>query len=288
MNLLLSDSHTDFLTSIPNSADREKYIASIANCSSTICCAVFTTEHHFSLQELREYIDEITYLSKKYNISLIFSVEDLGFVKNKTDLINLVKLKPFSATLTWNYENQYAGGSNSHSGLTKLGIETINFLEDNNILVDTAHLSKQSFDEFVKISRLPLFNSHSNIENLYHHKRNLDYDQIKKIVDSNGYLGLTIYNKFISDSTINYWDVAYQFDWLIKNFGANNFGFGTDLYGFDNSYLPTNVKNFNDLIKVSSALLKMGHCLKNVEKIMYDNFSNFVKNVSTLNTVNYN
>ncbi len=277
MKLLLSDSHTDFLTSISDCADREKYIASIANCSNTISCAVFTSEHHPSLKDLQFYVNEIAYLSKKYNINLIFSIEDLGFIKNNKDLINLIKLKPFSTTLTWNYKNQYAGGTNSNSGLTPLGIKTVNLLESNSILIDTAHLSKQSFDEFVEITKFPIFNSHSNIENLYHHERNLDYNRIKKIVNSNGYLGLTIYNKFISNSEIDCYNIAYQFDYLITNFGANNFGFGTDLYGFDNNHLPTDIKNFNDLIKISSRLLEMGHCLHDVEKIMHRNFSDFVK-----------
>ncbi len=276
---LLSDSHTDFLTAIPSPLEREKYISSIAKCTNTISCAVFTSEYAFSVQSIHVFADEIINLSKKYNINLIFSIEDLGFIKNQNDLLKLIKLKPFSTTLTWNYANQYAGGTNSNDNLTPLGISTIDLLEQNNILIDTAHLNKQSFNEFIKISKFPIYNSHCNIEDIYSHPRNLDYNQIKKIVDSNGYLGLTIYNKFISNTKISTLDISYQFDYLIKNFGANNFGFGTDLYGFDKAYLPKDIKHFKDLAKISSHLLDMGHKLSNIDKIMHINFANFVKNI---------
>jgi len=278
MKNLLSDSHTDFLT-ILNKRESKKYISIISNITNTISCAIFTTEYSFKINDIVLYNKLLKQLSKEYNINLLLSIEDLGFIKDSNELVKLLELKPFSISLTWNNPNQYAGGANSNIGLTPLGIKTINLIESKNVLIDTAHLSKQSFNDFVKITKFPIYNSHSNIYDLFNHQRNLDYKQIKKIVETNGYLGITIYNKFISNSKISSWDIAYQFDYLIKNFGYNNFGFGTDLYGFNNSYLPTDIKQFQDLLIIKNKLLTMGHKLKNIEKIMHLNFQNFVKNI---------
>ena len=74
----------------------------------------------------------------------------------------------------------------------------LKLLEENNILVDTAHLSRKAFYDFAKITTKPIYNSHANLNTLFAHPRNLTNKQIEKIVQSNGFLGLTIYEHFIS------------------------------------------------------------------------------------------
>ena len=127
-----------------------------------MCCAVYTTGSAVSIKNIKDYKDELNYLSKKYAINLLLTIEDLGFVKTIQDLESLVKIKPFSVTLTWNYENQFAGGAKTDIGLTCLGRDAVALLEDNRILVDTAHLSKKAFNDLSEVTRQPIFNSHSN------------------------------------------------------------------------------------------------------------------------------
>ncbi|MBR2969759.1 MAG: membrane dipeptidase, partial [Clostridia bacterium] len=191
------------------------------------------------------------------------------------DLDELINLLPFSTTLTWNDANKFAVGANTDLGLTDFGRHTICRLEENNILVDTAHMSRKSFYEFSKISILPIYNSHSNIDTLHSHNRNLTDDQIYTIVNSNGYMGLTIYEKFISNDKINSLDIAHQFDYLIRTFSSYHFGFGTDFYGIDTEYLPTDISSYEDLNTVANTLLDLHHSHDVVERIMYKNFLDF-------------
>ncbi len=278
MRFYLSDCHTDFLTEIKNKSDREIYVKETALSGVKImCCAVFTTHNKIGLNEIKEFKKELNYLSKKYRIKLLLTIEDVNFVNNLHDLYELISLKPFSVTLTWNFKNKFAGGANTNFGLTKFGKKAIKIFEENNIFIDVAHLSKKAFNEFLSITKFPVFCSHANIENFKFHKRNLCNLQLKNLVNSNGFLGLTIYDKFISNTQISSTDIALQFDCLIKQFGENNFGFGTDLYGIDFKHTPVDISCYADLQKVANALLDFGYSTSVVEKIMYKNFFNFIK-----------
>jgi membrane dipeptidase len=277
MSIFISDSHNDFLTSIKNKEDREKYISECRDMGlKLLSCAVFTTEQNLSINDIKNFDAEIKSLSSKHNIKLLLSIEDLGVIKNKNELLELIELKPFSITLTWNYANQFAGGSETNLGLTTLGKYVIKLLEENNILIDTAHLSKKAFWEFAKVTTKPIFNSHSNIYSLFNHHRNLTDDQIQTIVDTNGYMGLTIYEKFISSSSINSEDIAKQFEYLINKFGYNNFGLGTDFYGTPMKYTPEDIKSYSNFINLYKHLKQSGVNKRAPHKLLLNNFLNFL------------
>ncbi len=273
----IADSHTDFLTELKTKEERENYIKSLSlSPLKLLSCAVFTTDENLSVDKILSLKNEIKTLDD--SVKLLFSVEDIGSVNAKTDMERLIENKPISCTLTWNYDNQYSGGTFSNNGLTQKGIQTIELLENNNIFVDTAHLNRKAFWQVCKYSKRPIFNSHSNIYTLRHHKRNLTDKQIQKIVDSDGYMGITIYNAFVSNKKrISSYDIAKQFDYLIKKFGYKHFGFGTDLYGIDKQDLPYDIANYNDLAKVIQVLENMGHSKDVIEHISYKNFYNFLK-----------
>lgn len=273
----ICDAHTDFLTEIKDKSERERYVKKIRKNIKIISCAVFTTNSTISVQDVENFKLELENYNKKFHTKLLLSIEDLGFIKTEEDLQKLIELKPISVSLTWNKANQFAGGAYSRKGLTKLGIKTIKFLEENNILIDTAHLSRKSFNQFVKITNKPIYNSHSNIFALHKHKRNLTDKQIKKIVSNDGFLGLTIYEKFISKGNITARDVALQFDYLIKKFGYKNFGLGTDLFGIENKYLPQDFKSYFDADTLAEELEKLNYSQKVVDAIICKNYENFLK-----------
>ncbi len=294
MQMYVSDSHTDLLT-FPFCVKSKKggyfdrfdyeFTKSLVleylskQNLSVVSLAVFTRGKNIDFQDFQNFkliIEE--YNSKKLGEAL-FSVEDLSFTNNFYDLENLVKLKPFSCALTWNFDNQFGGGSFGKSGLTNFGEFAVKYLEGNNVLVDTAHMNRKTFLEFSKISTKPIFNSHANIFSLHKHKRNLLDREIKTIVESNGYMGITLYDKFIKGKEIDSFDVVTQFNYLVEKFGINSFGFGTDFFGIDQKNLPRDIASYHDLVKVAEHLLTFGYRDKDIKKLMSQNFSDFVRRV---------
>lgn len=277
--IYFSDCHTDFMTELNKKEDREKYIKFIKDCGGDfINCAVFTTEKKQSLTQLIMYKEEIEEYKEKYNIKLFLTLEDIA-IFNENNLCDLIFLHPLAVTLTWNYSNQFAGGALSKSGITKLGRKTIERLEENNILIDCSHLNRKSFYQFCNLTNFPIFVSHSNIYSLHRKERNLTDKQINKLVESNGFLGITFYQDFISNKRISSKDIANQFDFLIKNWGENNFGLGTDFFGFDRKKNPEDILSYKDLKNLQTALLEKGYKKETIKKLFIDNYKNFFKKI---------
>ncbi len=274
----IADSHNDFMTKI-TAKEKDCYLSQCQKVGvKIISCAIFTSNLKLCIDDLYNFKNEIVKLKNKYkDIFLLFSIEDIGFI-HEEDIDKFIKLRPISCTLTWNFDNQLAGGAFGGKSITKFGEEVIHKLENENIFVDTAHMNKKSFWKFCKLTKKPIYNSHSNIYELKRHKRNLTDKQIEMIVKSNGYLGLTIYDKFVGkEGKVDSKTIALQFDYLIKKFGYKNFGLGTDFYGIDINNLPKDIKSYEDIEKIVRELKKLGYSEKIIECILYKNYEDFLK-----------
>lgn len=274
----IADSHNDFMTKI-TAKEKDCYLSQCQKVGvKIISCAIFTSNLKLCIDDLYNFKNEIVKLKNKYkDIFLLFSIEDIGFI-HEEDIDKFIKLRPISCTLTWNFDNQLAGGAFGGKSITKFGEEVIHKLENENIFVDTAHMNKKSFWKFCKLTKKPIYNSHSNIYDLKRHKRNLTDKQIEMIVKSNGYLGLTIYDKFVGkEGKVDSKTIALQFDYLIKKFGYKNFGLGTDFYGIDINNLPKDIKSYEDIEKIVRELKKLGYSEKIIECILYKNYEDFLK-----------
>ena len=266
------DSHTDFMTKFHSFKERKNYVKTIYDFGAQkICSAIFTTEEKIGINQLKTFKAEIDKINEKFDNILCFSIEDIGII-DPNNLNKVISLAPLSVTLTWNYQNIYGGGAKCTTGLTKNGIYACELFEKNKIFIDTAHMSKQSFDDFCNVTTHPIFNSHTNVFSLCQNTRNLTDDQIKQIVDSNGFMGLTFYQKFISKKQISCKDIALQFAYLSEKFDCDNFGIGSDLFGFDKQYLPIDLKSYMDLINLEIEMKKIGFLQEDIEKIFCINF----------------
>lgn len=282
-NMKICDCHNDFLTEIKFKKDKENYIKNeiiknkkIKHISSVIWTTKLTNVNDF----INENFDLINLL--KRNKKFLISFEDLNFVikNNKIDfdrLNVLFNLKTFSCGLVWNNDNTLGGGAFGKKGLTELGKQLIEILENSNIIIDTAHMNRKTFYDFIKITRKPIYNSHSNIYSLKKHKRNLTDKQIKTIIDSNGFIGLSFVKEFISNKIVDCNKVALQIKFFIDKFGYKNVGIGSDFFGATN--LPLDLKNYNEFKFLKKALKELKISNKIIKKIFYKNFIEFKNRV---------
>jgi membrane dipeptidase len=283
------DSHIDLLTAIPQQNKREKYIKKIKKYGGDyISLAVFTTENKYSLANIEKFQKEVNYYNHKYDLHLLLSIEDFGAF-DVDDVKKLKKLNVFSSTLTWNNENQYAGGAMTQKGLTKLGKAAIAEFEREKVLIDCAHLSQKSFFDVANLSCQPIYNSHANIYSLFAHKRNLFDEQLSLIKDTNGFLGLSFYQKFISTNKISAFDIAKQFSYLFEKYGSKNWGIGSDFWGFDKYFSPFNLREYNDFDNLTNELTKIGFSKNDINSIFYKNFLDFIARTKCKDTpITYN
>lgn len=118
------------------------------------------------------------------------------------DLAQLDALYDFGvrhAMLTWNEANQLATGARGDAGrgLTALGRQAVQRMEEKHMIVDVSHLNERSFWDVMNVVHTPILASHSNARALVDVPRNLTDEQLKAIADTGGVVGLNSFNEFV-------------------------------------------------------------------------------------------
>lgn len=268
------DAHNDFFTEL-NSKQIASYLKHLKlyHKNVKIISQVWTTE-------LNNPIKFINKCNKIISISnnLCLGIEDLGFINEdnlKMYMNKIIELRPISCGIVWNYDNALGGGALGKSGLTSIGEKVVKRLERNNVIIDTAHMNRKTFFDFCKITTKPIFNSHCNIYELHHHKRNIDEEQICKIISTNGLICLSFVGNFISGKNISSKEVALQIYYAIYKYGYKHFAIGSDFFGTNN--LPNNLENYLDFHNLKEELLRLGVSRKKIRAVFYKNLDRFIK-----------
>lgn len=276
------DLHNDYLTSLKSQKSIDRYLKSkkLSEVDSIIS-AVWTSEmnNEEAVKKLEDSFDFIERFNAQNLDSclpkLYLGIEDMHFV-TKNNLAKVINLSPKYCSLTWNDDNCLAGGAIEGGDITPLGYQTIEELETNNIMVDTAHMSERSFMSFSSVTQKPILCSHTAVSGLAGHKRNLKDYQIKMIVESGGLMGIALVGNFLSEdkkSTVG--DVARHIDYVVSRFGDKNICLGTDFHGTKN--LPKSIKTYNNLVLLEDRLRLLGYTDEMIENIFYKNAKEFFK-----------
>lgn len=272
------DLHNDYLVEIKSNKKKVSYLNSKNMAAvNNILSAVWTSElsSYWAMKRVEQASEFVKAFNKNedYNLKLSLAVEDLHFY-SKNNLDKIINISPTYCSLTWNSDNCLAGGAIEGGDLTTLGVEVINELENNNIQIDTAHLSERSFMSFSMITQKPMFCSHTAVASLNPHRRNLKDYQIKMITESGGIIGIAFVNDFITQNKhAEVGDVAKHIDYIVSRFGDDYVCLGTDFFGTKN--MPKRLKNYNDLNLLEERLICLGYTQEIIDKIFYKNAARF-------------
>lgn len=271
----ICDCHNDFFGELKKD-ELQNYINTCQNAG-----VQFLSGSYWTTKKECEILKDIALRKAGINEPECFAlhIEDLGFIRDENELEKLIKLKPFSCSLTWNFDNKFAGGSHGEQELTKLGENVIKKLENNHILFDLAHLNKKSFFEAQNISKNPPYISHTGFCFVCDDERNVDKSQIDFVVKNNGFIGMFFYDKLsmakdADKSSFSVKNIAENYARFVDSFGCENIGFGSDFYGIENP--PKNLENYSQFQNLIFELENLGMSGKDIDKIFYKNFQNFL------------
>ncbi|MGN0818007.1 MAG: dipeptidase [Candidatus Coproplasma sp.] len=214
-------------------------------------------------------------------VGAILTVENLGFTHG--DLSQIARLKDRGVkicSLVWNNANEYAfpnfsyrGGSPDFSlregrGLTALGKQAVELLEEYNILIDVSHLSDGGVEDILSLTNSPVIATHSNAFSLCGVSRNLTDLQIKKIADRGGVIGVNFCRDFLGEGDAL--DVVgAHLRHIIDVGGEDCVAFGSDFDG-----IPV-CEGLEDCTRVPALLERLSKkflTFKELEKLTYYNF----------------
>lgn len=274
---LISDTHNDFLTELA-SGEIEKYIACCKKENvKTICASYWTSEKNKA-----EIMKELPLRAELLRGSGYFlHIEDLWWVESKEDLKFLLNLKPFSCSMTWNNRTSLAGGAKSAGGLTAWGRRVLEALLSAGIVVDTAHLNRESFYEAAEIICKNIYCSHAGFYGIRRAQRNLTDKQIDTIVSSGGFIGLFFFDKCVkvgkSEDEFSSSDIATNLEYFVSRWGNKNIGIGSDFFGIENN--PKDLKGYSDFFNLAKVLEGRGWSEEQIESVFSGNFDRFLERI---------
>ena len=209
--------------------------------------------------------------NKPHNLTPIFTVEGGLLIENDLSRVEIMKKDGIRAlTLTWNGENQIAGGADTDVPLKDFGKKVIEELNKFGIFIDLAHLNKKSFYGAIQLADRPII-THSCLEIVNKHKRNIDDNQLKVLVQKGGIFGLCFYPAFLGEGDVlenvyknifHILDMGYE-DYL--SIGSDFDGADMDKRLYDISAVPT-LYNYLKTKNISEEIL---------DKIFFYNAYNF-------------
>ena len=176
--------------------------------------------------------------------------------------------------LAWNDKNRYASGNDTEEGLSELGYELIDRMNELHITLDLSHLNERCFWDSIERTELIPVATHSNARTLTEHPRNLKDDQLRAISERGGVVGIVLYNPFLKtgDAHPTLEDVFLHADYMIGLMGEDHVGIGSDMDGARIEDFPEGLKSVGELQKIADFFIDKGYSESRVKKIMSGNF----------------
>lgn len=257
---MIFDLHNDFATKMPET-EYADYLST--RHGVTVTAALFTTE----LPDARHVVAGMTSALKRVRGHVPIAIEDIGFTA-KDELYKSFEFSEYKyCSLTWNYNNAFAGGALDDGDLTDRGKAVVRLIGDSGCAVDVAHLNKQSF--YSVLGCVPrVLCSHTGFNA---HPRSLDKDQISSLIELNAVIGLSAVTAFTGAATlVEFVDVLDRF---VQRYGDKNLALGTDFYGTMD--LPADMHDYKDLERARLTFSKRGYTSETTDRIFYNNANDF-------------
>lgn len=200
------------------------------------------------------------------------AVEDCGFMAEAGfGTLDLPQLKYCS--LTWNYDNAFAGGADGTGRLTQAGRRLIDSICSHGVAVDTAHLNEKSFYDVIDYcgGRARIINSHTALARLMKHPRNLTDGQVKAIIRAGGIIGLAAVRAFLNRDDADVKAYASHIVEYVETFGAESLAVGTDFYG---TAPLDGLESYSKFTEVRE-LLNRSLTSKQIDAVFYGNAEKF-------------
>lgn len=222
--------------------------------------------------------EQVRKLKKKGKSVVIFALEN-GYGVG-TDLAKVDSFYQAGCryiTLCHNYTNDICDASryydpNGHGGLSEFGKKVIVRMNELGMLVDVSHASTSTLYDIIKLSKAPIFASHSSVRAIKDHPRNLTDQEIKDIAATGGVIQLATGRWCLTNAPKNETSVKHLADHIdhIKNLvGPEHIGLGTD---FDGGGGMIDFEDCSKMKNLTVELLKRGYTEKELEMFWGGNF----------------
>lgn len=236
------------------------------------------------IRQVRTY-DELMENRAAGRISAVMTVEEGAVYEGKLDnLQRLYDMGVRMSTITWNFVNElgYPNPPKTEgqpwlpdrvNGLTETGIAFVQEMEHLGIVIDLSHLNDAGIDDVFRYTRGPVIASHSNVRQICGHLRNLSDDNIRRIAERGGVIGVNFYPAFLKEQEpgkceASVMDIIRHIKYLKKLGGIDCIALGTDFDGYEGTI---DIKDAGDIQLMADAMIREGFSDDEIEKVFSRN-----------------
>ncbi len=218
---------------------------------------------------------EIDSLTKIGKLTAILCVEGGHAIEEDlTKLDSLYMLGVRYMTITWNNSTSWATSAQDPQaatrGLSEFGREVIRKMDSLGMIIDVSHVGAKTIDDILETTNNPIIASHSGVKTLRNHYRNLTDQQIIKIAQKGGVIGVIFYPPYLtiaSSATIN--NVIAHIDYIKNLVGIDYISLGSDFDGIER--VVVGLENVTKFPNLTEALLRRGYSISDIRKIYGEN-----------------
>lgn len=219
--------------------------------------------------------DDLEQLKKDGKKVLFIGIEN-GYGIGK-DIANIARFKGMGVnyiTLCHTKPNDICDSSSDKpewNGLSPYGKDVIEEMNRLGMLIDVSHASEKTFWDVIELSSQPIIASHSSVQALCYHDRNLTDKQMQAIAKKGGVVQICLVDLFINKDRkkASVMDAIDHIDYAVKVAGIDHVGIASD---FDGGGGLIGCQGSNDMINLTVKLIERGYSDEDIAKIWGGNF----------------
>jgi membrane dipeptidase len=228
------------------------------------------------------------------NTAIDDATKPVGFVLSLEGADSLVNLSYLEKAYSYGLRaigpahygpGRYAPGTGMTGGLTKEGRELVKEMDKLGMVMDATHLTDEGFDEALDLFQGQVWASHHNCRSLVPHQRQLNDEQIKRLVERDAVIGgcldVWMMKPNLKQRQINPREIGADLEVLIDHYdhicqitgNSLHIAIGSDLDGtFGTEQSPYDLDTIADLQKYQHLLAKRGYSNADIENIFHKNW----------------
>jgi len=183
----------------------------------------------------------------------------------------------------------FASSGSLQDGLTEFGRDLARECEALGVIIDLAHINPAGFNEILSVTTKPPIVSHTNVRRYYDIERNINDDQIKRIGERRGVIGVNsvLVSAKEEETTLDCY--VDHIEHIANLIGIDGVGVGFDFFEFIYSQWPESVKqrlaeklttphfipnlrNHSQTRNLTRKLIERGFSDEEIEKILRRNW----------------
>lgn len=193
-----------------------------------------TVRKHPTQLEIAYTAADVVRIKKAGKIACLMGIEGGHIIEDSLAALRMLhRLGCRYMTLTHSFNSVWADSSGTMSdvkgdfdGLSERGQELITEMNRIGIMVDISHVADATFWDAIQLTKAPVIASHSSVDGVFPHRRNLSDPMLRAVKKNNGVVMINFFSAYIDPDFDGYqkaWDAEHKeaLDAMRTKFKAN-------------------------------------------------------------------